>query len=222
MKISRRNFVRISALTPLVYGFPFSTEIGNAAEINSESAATLYKGFQNPSGAARPFVRWWWNGGRVVEKELIRELDVLKEKGISGVEINPVAFPKDNNPMDYQALNWLSEEWLAVLKTTLIAAKERGITCDIIVGSGWPFGGEFLKEEEQIQLLALSTKRLKGPQQFRIKKDKLVTETNFLLKRKAGSMELLGLRLSAAHLDSFSSGVDLNSQIKNTEIIIEN
>jgi hypothetical protein len=221
MKISRRNFVRIGALTPLVYGFPFSTEIGNAAEVNSESAATLYKSFQNPSGAARPFVRWWWNGGRVVEKELIRELDILKEKGISGVEINPIAFPKGNNPMDYQALNWLSEEWLAVLKTTLIAAKERRISCDIIVGSGWPFGGEFLKEDEQLQLLALATKRLKGPQQLRIKKQELLAETDFLMKRKAGSMELFGLRLSAAQLDAFSPGIDLSSQIKNAEIIID-
>jgi len=221
MKISRRNFVRISALTPLVYGFPFSTEILNAAEVNSASADALYKHFQNPSVAARPFIRWWWNGGKIVEKELIRELDVLKEKGISGVEINPIGFPKANNPMDYEALNWLSEEWLTVLKTTLIAAKERGITCDIIVGSGWPFGGEFLKEDEQIQLLTLGTKNLKGPQQLRVKKDELLTDTDFLLKRKAGSMELFGLRLSAAHLESFSSGVDLNAQIKNTEIIID-
>jgi hypothetical protein len=221
MKISRRNFVRIGALTPLVYGFPFSTETGSAAEINSESAAGLYKSFQNPSAAARPFVRWWWNGGRVVEKELIRELDVLKEKGISGVEINPVAFPSGSSPMDYKALDWLSTEWLAVLKTTLIAAKERGIICDIIVGSGWPFGGEFLKKEEQIQLLALATTRLKGPQQFKIKRQDVLAETDFLMKRDAGSMELYGLRLSAERLDAFSPGIDLSSQIKNSEIIID-
>ena len=221
MKISRRNFVRISALTPLVYGFPFSTEILNAAELNSASGDTLYKHFQNPSGSARPFMRWWWNGGRVVEKELIRELDILKEKGISGVEINPVAFPGGNNPMDYQVLNWLSEEWLDVLKVTLIAAKERGITCDIIVGSGWPFGGEFLKKDEQIKLLALGTRNLKGPQQLKVSQKELLTETDFLMKRKGGSMELFGLRLSADHLDAFSPGVDLNSQIKNEEIIID-
>lgn len=220
MKLSRRNFIRIGALTPLVYGFPFSAEIMNAAE-NSSSAATLYNSFQNPSAAARPFVRWWWNGGRVVEEELIRELDVLKAKGISGVEINPIAFPKGGNSLGYQTLNWLSEEWLAVLRTTLIAARERGITCDIIVGSGWPFGGEFLKEDEQIQLLALGTKRLKGPQQFSITKEELLTETSFLLKREAGSMELFGLRLSAARLDAFSPGADLNSQIKNAKIIID-
>ena len=32
MKISRRNFVKIGALTPIVYGFPFSTETVNSAE----------------------------------------------------------------------------------------------------------------------------------------------------------------------------------------------
>ncbi|MBD1424169.1 glycosyl hydrolase [Sphingobacterium arenae] len=218
MKISRRNFVRIGALTPLVYGFPFSTKRRNAAE---DSVSDLYKNFQNPPDAARPFVRWWWNGGRVVEKELIRELDVLKEMGISGVEINTIAFPKWNSPMDYKALHWLTEEWLEALRTTLIAAKDRGIACDIIVGSGWPFGGEFLKEDEQLQLLALGTKHLKGPQQLIIKKEELLAETAFLMKRKTGSMELFGLRLSAAHLDSFSPGINLNSQIKNSDIIID-
>lgn len=221
MKISRRNFVRIGALTPLVYGFPFSTEIGNAAEMNSASAASLYQNFKSPSAAARPFMRWWWNGGRVVEKELIRELDLLKEKGISGIEINPVAFPKGGNPLNYKPLSWLSDEWLMALKTTLTAAKARGITCDIIVGSGWPFGGEFLKKEEQIQLLALATKKLSGPERYKIKKQDLLAETNFLMKRETGSMELYGLRLSAASLDAFHPGIDLNSQINNTEITID-
>lgn len=173
MTLSRRNFVKLGSLAPLTYVFPFP-KLSNALDTNTRSIASLYENFKNPSPAARPFVRWWWNGGRINEKELLRELDLLKEQGISGVEINPVAFPKEGNPMDYQALNWLSAEWLAVLKTTLMAAKERGITCDIIVGSGWPFGGEFLKEDEQIQLLALGTKRLKGPKQFSIKKEDLL------------------------------------------------
>ncbi|MDR6782175.1 hypothetical protein ABIE26_001336 [Pedobacter africanus] len=220
MKISRRNFVRIGALTPLVYGFPFSTAKGNATEAHTESAADLFEHFQNPSAAARPFIRWWWNGGRVVEKELIRELDLIKEKGISGIEINAVAFPKGAEPLNYKALSWLSKEWLSVLKATLNAARERGLTCDIIVGSGWPFGGEFLKKDEQIQLMALGAKRLKGGQQIRLKRQELLAETDFLLKRKSGSMELFGLRLSADRLNTFNPGIDLNSQIKNEEIVI--
>lgn len=219
MALSRRRFVKLSSLAPFMYAFPFP-EFLTAPGTNA-GAASLYENFKNPSAAARPFVRWWWNGGKINEKELLRELDLLKEQGISGVEINPVAFPKGANAMDYRTLDWLSAEWLAVLKATLIAARERGITCDIIVGSGWPFGGEFLEKNEQIQLLALGTRRLKGPQQFRIKKEDLLAETNFLMKRKAGSMELFGLRLSAAQLDAFTPGIDLNSQIAHAEIIID-
>lgn len=220
MDLSRRNFVKLGALTPFACAFPFS-DLLDVLDENTASIASLYENFKNPSAAARPFIRWWWNGGKIDEKELLRELDLFKEQGISGVEINPVAFPKGYNSADYRTLNWLSEEWLTALKTTLVAARERGITCDIIVGSGWPFGGEFLEKEEQIQLLALGTRRLKGPYQFRIKKADLLKETDFLMKRETGSMELFGLRLSEAHLDIFSSGINLNSQIKNTEIIID-
>lgn len=220
MKISRRNFVKIGALTPLVYGFPFRTELATAKEAGRASSSMLYKAFQNPDGAAKPFVRWWWNGGRVVEKELIRQLDILKEKGIGGVEINPIAFPGGNNPLDYEALNWLSDEWLTVLKTTLIAAKERGITCDIIVGSGWPFGGEFLNRDEQIQILALGTQSLKGPQHYIVKRDDVKDRMKFLLTNKDGTIELAGLRLAPAHLESFNPGIDLTTQIQQDEITI--
>lgn len=220
MDLSRRNFIKLSTLGPFIYAFPFPGFL-NVKDKKVASTASLYENFKNPPNTARPFVRWWWNGGRVVEKELIRELDVLKEKGISGVEINPVAFPKGGNPLNYKVLDWLSDEWLTILKTTLTAAKARGITCDIIVGSGWPFGGEFLREDEQIQLLALATRNLKGPKQVSLQKQDLLAETDFLMKRRAGSMELVGLRLSSAHINEFNPGIDLNSQINNTEIIID-
>ncbi|MDR2773819.1 MAG: glycoside hydrolase family 2, partial [Tannerella sp.] len=45
--------------------------------------------FRRPGMSYRPFVRWWWNGDRVKADELIRELHLLKEAGIGGVEINP-------------------------------------------------------------------------------------------------------------------------------------
>ena len=53
----------------------------------------LYEQFKSPSSQYRPFVRWWWNGDKVEAGELVRELHLLKEAGIGGVEINPVQFP---------------------------------------------------------------------------------------------------------------------------------
>jgi hypothetical protein len=204
MDLSRRNFVKVGSLASLSYFLPFP-EFLNAMEAEV-AALPLFQQFQNPPNAARPFVRWWWNGGRLDEKELLRELDLLKEKGISGVEINPIAFPAGNNPMNHPPLEWLGDEWLNILKKALAGAKERKITCDIIVGSGWPFGGEFLEKEEQIQLLSLGTRKLKGNQQYKISIKELLDDMDFLLTRKKGSKEIYEIRLVPAEMDSFNPG----------------
>jgi hypothetical protein len=219
MSISRRKFVKIGALTPLTYMFPFP-ELLSAMEVAGESPASLYQMFQNPSAQARPFVRWWWNGGRINEKEVIRELDLLKQQGISGVEINTIAFPSDNEAMGHEALSWLGEGWLDILQKTLRAAKERGITCDLIVGSGWPFGGEFLEKHEQIKIMALGTKRLSGGGQVKVKKSDLVNDLSFLKTYNGASIELFEARLSPVNMEVFQPGtkIDISQEDINVNV----
>ena len=53
----------------------------------------LFEKFQNPAADARPMVRWWWNGNCVEAEEIRRELELMKEAGIGGVEINSIAMP---------------------------------------------------------------------------------------------------------------------------------
>ena len=65
------------------------------------SIEQLYDEFQQPASAYRPFVRWWWNGDKVDSAELVRELRLLKEAGIGGVEINPIAFPSFYYPASH-------------------------------------------------------------------------------------------------------------------------
>ncbi len=219
MDLSRREFVRMGSLASLMYAFPLKSVL--ASEKETLQAIDLYSIFQNPPNAARPFVRWWWNGLRVEQAELLRELDMLKEKGISGVEINSIAFPSGNEAMSYKPIEWLSDEWLRLLKTTVEGAKERDITCDIIVGSGWPFGGEFLRKDEQIQLLSLGTKELAGGQQHQLEKSELLADMEVLRTYKKGSIELFGLRLVPEHLDVFQPGVDLNAKINDETIAID-
>lgn len=218
MTISRRKFVKISSLSSLTYFIPFP-ELFDMTDASTLDAASLYKSFKNPPDAARPFVRWWWNGGRITGNEIIRELDQLKAKGISGVEINTIAFPKGNDPKNYKAHSWLGKDWLDLLKKAVNAAKERGITCDIIAGSGWPFGGEFLEKQEQIQMLTSGTKLLKGPKQYKFQKKELLDEMDFLLKRKKGSKELYEVRLSPAYEETFDPGIKVS--IDNEEIIVD-
>lgn len=102
----------------------------------------------------RPWVRWWWNGDKVDTLELKRELQVLRKAGIGGVEINPIEFPaKRCDSLGIASLTWLSDEWLDALACTLREAGRMGLGCDMLVGSGWPFGMESLPMEERAQVM---------------------------------------------------------------------
>ncbi|MFW5877990.1 MAG: glycosyl hydrolase, partial [bacterium] len=121
---------------------------------NKENDATddkLFEGFIAPPAEARPFVRWWWNGNHITADEIIRQLDVLKDAGIGGIEINPIAMPEEAKDIGTSPLVWLSSEWNEMLVLAAEEAKKRGMISDLIVGSGWPFGGEFVQEDETIQ-----------------------------------------------------------------------
>jgi hypothetical protein len=119
------------------------------------SSKYVLKVFQNPDDAYRPYVRWWWNGDKVEANEIRRELNLLKEAGIAGVEINPVAYPGKENEDDLgiKSITWLSDEWLDMLGVAFDEAKKLGMTCDLIVGSGWPFGAESLPREERASVI---------------------------------------------------------------------
>jgi hypothetical protein len=71
--------------------------------------------------------------------------------------------PEQITGAEREGLIWLSEEWIEVLKETLKEAKQEGMIADLIVGTGWPFGGEFLDPEETIQGIEVKTKELEGP-----------------------------------------------------------
>jgi len=115
------------------------------------AASDIYEGFKNPPAEARPFVRWWWNGNKVEQDELSRELKLLKEAGFGGVEINPIAFPPHARETGVKSKVWMSEEWIQLLLHACREAEELDLIADLIVGSGWPFGGEFLESDEIIQ-----------------------------------------------------------------------
>ena len=108
---------------------------------------------------ARPFVRWWWNGNCVNAQEIRRELEVMKEAGIGGVEINPIRMPPGSKKTYDKALVWLSDDWNKVLKQATEDVKQKGMIADLIVGTGWPFGGKFLKAGQVSQGLKLQMLR---------------------------------------------------------------
>jgi hypothetical protein len=134
-----------------------------------EEKDPFLEAFREPPARLRPFVRWWWNGARVTEAEILRELDVLKAAGVGGVEINTIAM-RDGVPREglaaFPERPWLGPEWCAAVRAAAEGARARGMTADIIVGSGWPFGGRFLEPGEQTKRVRVLRKEVAGPATF--------------------------------------------------------
>ena len=169
--MNRRKFISQSALLTsgslITREIPvFSPEAQKKTDLNN--SGDLFELFSNPDLKYHPYVRWWWNGNKVEAKELVRELRLLKDAGIGGVEINPVEFPTrfDGDDLGKPSLKWLSDEWTDMLKVVFDEAKSLGMTCDLIVGSGWPFGAEYLEGEERAQIVVIAVKKIKGPTDY--------------------------------------------------------
>jgi hypothetical protein len=127
------------------------------------SEGRLYPAFKDPVMACRPFARWWWNGDKIEKGELARELRLLRDAGFGGVEINPIAFPESTADMGIPSIDWLSPAWLELLRFALEEAGSLGMTCDLIVGSGWPFGAPWLAGDERSRVRVISAIKLEGP-----------------------------------------------------------
>ncbi len=201
----------------------FAVPFPAPSEDGPEADAHTYQLFQDPPSCYRPMVRWWWNGDRVTGTELLRELEVLQAAGIGGVEINPIKFPAQADPLETKALVYLSDEWIQTLAVVLRGAKERDLTCDMIVGSGWPFGGEFLPRADQTQMVALGTRDVSGPVHLTLTQEELIHEVNppLVSPYRDALKELIHLTLVPLNLEAETEQIVLNNQLGKNEIAIE-
>ena len=175
------------------------------------SPEQLYAEFQQPTSEYRPFVRWWWNGDKVEADELVRELHLLKEAGIGGVEINPIAFPSYCDSLGKPSLQWLSPEWIDMLKVCFDEADSLDMTCDLLVGSGWPFGAEFLEENERAQIVVNYAETVTGPTTLTIIRDSLCEKAMPKVSSpyKGNSKELMMLKLYPNPASSVNDGISV-------------
>ncbi len=96
----------------------------------------LRRSFEKPPDDSRIMMRWWWFGSAVQNRELEREMRLMKQGGIGGFEVQPV-YPLS---IDHN-LPYLSKEFLDALHFTSEKAHELGLRLDLTLGSGWPYGG---------------------------------------------------------------------------------
>lgn len=217
--MNMKYLVYLALTTCMVFGSAagYSASASTLPESRKLTSAELYSQFKNPDNRYRPFVRWWWNGDRVEAEELIRELHLLKEAGIAGVEINPISFPgKEEQAVGHKALTWLSDEWIEMLQTVFDEAKKLDMTCDLIVGSGWPFGSETLPREDCASVMLTLATPVKGGSLYETSLysifktvDPGVTDVN-----PRRTPELVSMLLAPDPINDLSEAIDVTDRIK--------
>ena len=122
---------------------------------------------QNPwpkaTNTAQPWTRWWWMGSAVDEKGLDKQLTTLSKAGFGGVEIVPIYGAKgfENN-----YINYLSPEWMKMLRFTTTKAKNLNMGVDMAVGTGWPIGGPQVNEEDAATKMIVQTYEIQPNEKF--------------------------------------------------------
>ncbi len=224
--MKRRNFIKQSTMLStgaLFSGSLQAMRINTIARNMDVNSRNLYSIFKEPDSCYYPFVRWWWNGNKIEKKELIRELRLLKEAGIGGVEINPIEFPSTGDDIGIESLTWLSDEWLEMLQITFDEAKRLDMTCDLIVGSGWPFGSETLPRDERAQIVLVYAEEIEGPTIFETSQYNIFNQVDpkITVTSPGRTFEILSLKLVADPMSSLDQIIDISDK-KNENIIYIN
>ena len=97
------------------------------------------------SQEAKPYTRWWWLGSAVDSVGIDYNLTEFAKAGIGGVEITPIYGVKGNDAND---IPYLSPQWMQMLKYVEKRGAELGVETNMATGTGWPFGGPLVQEED--------------------------------------------------------------------------
>ena len=93
---------------------------------------------------SKPWTRWWWMGNGVDKAGITAQLEAFSQAGIGGVEIAPIYGVQGE---ESRFIDFLSPQWMEMLKHTLDEATRLGMKVDMTQGTGWPFGGPHIPKE---------------------------------------------------------------------------
>ncbi|MBA4055461.1 MAG: glycoside hydrolase family 2 protein, partial [Marivirga sp.] len=106
---------------------------------------TTKPGWPEITRETKPWTRWWWQGSAVTKDGITAEMEAYQKAGIGGLEITPIygVVGYEDKFVDY-----LSPEWIELFLHTLKEAERLDMGIDMATGTGWPFGGPWVKDED--------------------------------------------------------------------------
>jgi hypothetical protein len=123
-----------------------------AATTASSASVRAEAAWPTATRDTRPWTRWWWLGSAVDEAGLTRQLEQLAAAGFGGVEICPIYGAKG---WEDRYVPFLSPRWMELLAHTTREAQRLSLGVDLTTGTGWPFGGPWVGDEDASSSLVL-------------------------------------------------------------------
>lgn len=93
---------------------------------------------------ARPWTYWWWPGSAVDSANITYNLELFSKAGIGGVHIIPIYGVKG---YEEKFIDFLSPQWMKMLAYSSRECERLGMGLDMTLGTGWPFGGSQVSDE---------------------------------------------------------------------------
>ena len=108
---------------------------------------------------SKPWTRWWWLGSAIGRRDLSAEMAKYERAGLGGLELTPIYGVRGR---EGSFINFLSPGWVDMLEHTLREADRLDLGVDMATGTGWPFGGPWVGDEDACKNLAIRSYSLKG------------------------------------------------------------
>jgi len=107
----------------------------------------------------KPWTRWWWQGSAVDKKNLTAAMQQYQQAGLGGLEVTPIYGVKG---AEDKFIDFLSPKWMEIFEYTLSEAKRLNLGIDMATGTGWPFGGPWVTDEDASKYIAYKIYSLNG------------------------------------------------------------
>src|SRR5437016_364304 len=130
---TRRSFLATSATLALRALTP-ADELLAAGELAERD-------FREIPNEYRLRMHWYVFGPAWTAEECRREMELMARANLGGVLLFPTyPIAVDDQAKNIHNQNFLSEEYFTVLRDVAATAKRLGLTLDMVLGTGWPYG----------------------------------------------------------------------------------
>lgn len=96
---------------------------------------------------SKAYTIWWWQGNAVDTANIAYNLEMMNSAEIGGVHIIPIYGVKGEED---KFLEYMSPEWVDMLKYTSQKVKELGMEVSMTPGTGWCFGESWVENSDGI------------------------------------------------------------------------